>query len=104
MTTDLTPVLNGIIFEFYDDSTHTRFINKTASGIAIAISAKDQANVDRWGIVKAIGPDVHTVKVGEAILIESGYWTASFEADDNKLWKTDEDHVILTADEPQGIY
>jgi co-chaperonin GroES (HSP10) len=102
---NLTPTLNGIIFEFYDDSTSTRFVNRTASGIAIAISAKDQANVDRWGVVKAIGPDVHTVKVGEAILVESGYWTASFETeDDTKYWKTDEDHVILTADEPQGIY
>lgn len=102
--TIIAPVLNGIIFEFYDDSTSTRFVNRTASGIAIAISAKDQANVDRWGIVKAVGPDVHTVKVGEAILIESGYWTASFTDGDQKLWKTDEDHVILTADEPQGIY
>lgn len=100
----LKPVKNGIIFQFYDDSTSTRFINKTESGIAIAISAKDQSNVDRWGVVTDIGPEVKQVKVGEAILVESGFWTTSFEVNGHKYWKTDEDHVILTADEPYGIY
>lgn len=100
----IQPIKDGIIFEFYDDSTSTRFVNKTKSGIAIAISAKDQANVDRWGVVTEIGPDVKTVKVGEAILVESGYWTPSFEVAGRKLWKTDEQHVILTADEPYGVY
>ena len=104
MQTNFEPLTNGIIFEFFDDSTNTRFVNKTSSGIMIAISAKDQANVDRWGIVKQVGPDVKQVKVGEAILVESGYWTPSFEVNGTKLWKTDEDHVLCVSDEAQGIY
>lgn len=102
--TTIQPTTNSIIFSFYDDSTSSRFINKTASGIAIAISAKDQANVDRWGVVTAVGPDVRNIKVGEAILIESGFWTSGFEVEGVKFWKTDENSVILTADEPYGIY
>ena len=98
----IQPLKDGIIFQFYDDSTSSRFVNKTKSGIAIAISAKDQANVDRWGVVTRIGPDVKTVKVGEAILVESGFWTPSFDVNNVKFWKTDEQHVILTADKPYG--
>ena len=100
----IQPLKDGIIFQFYDDSTSTRFVNKTKSGIAIAISAKDQANVDRWGVVTAIGPDVKSAKVREAILVESGFWTPSFDVNGDKFWKTDEQHVILTADKPYGIY
>lgn len=100
----IKPLKNGIIFQFYDDSTSTRFVNKTESGIAIAIAAKDQANVDRWGVVAEVGPDVKHVKLGEAILIESGYWTPSFEVKGVKYWKTDEDHVMCTSDKPHGIY
>ena len=100
----IQPLKDGIIFQFYDDSTSSRFVNKTESGIAIAISAKDQANVDRWGVVTKIGPDVVSIRVGEAILIESGFWTPGFEVNGFKYWKTDEQHVILTADKPHGIY
>ena len=100
----IQPLKDGIIFQFYDDSTSTRFVNKTESGIAIAISANDQANVDRWGVVTEIGPDVKTARVGEAILIESGFWTPSFDVNDVKFWKTAEQHVILTADKPYSIY
>lgn len=100
----IQPLKDGIIFQFYDDSTSSRFVNKTESGIAIAIGAKDQANVDRWGVVTQIGPDVKSVKIGEAILVESGFWTPGFEVKGVKLWKTDERHVILTADKPYGIY
>jgi co-chaperonin GroES (HSP10) len=100
----IQPLEDGIIFQFYDDSTSTRFVNKTKSGIAIAIEAKDQANMDRWGVVTDIGPKVKQVKVGEAILIESGFWTPGFESNGQKFWKTDEQRVLLTADEPYGIY
>lgn len=102
--THLEPLKDGIIFKFYDDATSTRFVNKTASGIAIAISAKDQANVDRWGVVTTIGPDVKQVSVGEAILIESGFWTPGFDLNGERFWKTEEKHVMATADEPYGIY
>lgn len=101
---NIKPLNDGIIFQFYDDSTSTRFVNRTESGIAIAIEAKDQANVDRWGVVVDIGPQVKSVAVGEAILIESGYWTPSFEVKGHKYWKTDEQHVICSADKPYGIY
>ena len=40
---NLQPVNDSIIFQFFDDSTSDRFVNKTNTGLAIAISATDQS-------------------------------------------------------------
>ena len=101
---NLHPLMDGIFFQFYDDSTSTRFINKTGSDIATAISATDQSNKDRWAKVVSIGPKVSQVKIGEWILVESGYWTPAFNINGVKHWKTDETHVMMASDIPYSIY
>ena len=101
---NLQPVNDGIIFQFFDDSTSDRFVNKTNTGLAIAISATDQSNKDRWAKVISVGPDVTQVNVNEWILVESGYWTTSFILNGIKHWKTDESHVLLSSEQPYSIY
>lgn len=104
----LQPLGNAIFFIFEDDTTSTKFVNKAASGILIAAGAGDQSNIPRWGTVIDVGPEVDQVKAGDYILIEPGKWTQGFQDDHMtlglRLWKTDENHVLCTSDEPIPAY
>lgn len=98
----LQPFDNGVFFQFLEDTTNTKFANKSAGGLFISLDSTVQANVPRWGKVTHVGPKVRDVTLGEYILIEAGMWTQSFEVHEgHKLWKTDEEKVLLaTFDRP----
>jgi co-chaperonin GroES (HSP10) len=57
----------------------------------------------RWGQVYAVGPDQHTVKVGQWVCVEHGRWTRGLEIDDESGEKTvrrvDPKDIMLVADE-----
>jgi co-chaperonin GroES (HSP10) len=88
----------------FDGQAGGRFVNTTKSGIITSTTVKDQANVDRWAQVLAVGPDVTLAQPGEWVLVESGYWTEGFEHEGGRAWKTDEEHLILVSEEPHGLY
>lgn len=100
----IQPLTDGIFFKFVEDNTGGRFINSTQSGIIVSSQASDQSNLARWGHVTAIGPNVTDVQVGDYILIESGMWTQGFKANEEYLWKTDENKVLLVSDKPTATY
>jgi co-chaperonin GroES (HSP10) len=104
MTLQIIPVRNNIIFEFVEDSTSTRFVNSTKSGIMISSQDSNQTGIPRWGKITHVGPDVKNVKVGEYALIEPGKWTSSFYVDNHRYWKTDDDQIMCTSDEPTTTY
>jgi co-chaperonin GroES (HSP10) len=98
----IKPLSNAVFFRFTDDAAVTTFSNKTKTGIMIA--GGDQSNIPRWGKVLDIGPEVRDIAVGDNILVEAGMWTAGFEANGKRVWKTDEDKVMLVSDEPFSMY
>lgn len=97
---------NGIIFEFVEDTTNTRFVNSTSSGLIMTSLGETQANTARWGKVLATGPLVDEVVVGDFILIEAGMWTPSVEdlETGSRCWKTDIDKVLAVSPEPYSTY
>ena len=101
---NLRPLLNGIFFQFTEEATPSTFVNTTKSGIMIAQGKGDQSNVPRWGKVTDIGPDVFDVAVDDFVLVEAGKWTVGFERARVRQWKTDQDHVLIVADEPGSAY
>lgn len=104
MTHKIEAIQNNIIFQFVEDVTQTRFVNKAASGILVASGDGNQTVYPRWGKALHVGPDVREVKPGDYIMIEPGKWTFGFIVEDVRYWKTDEDKVICAADEPGTTY
>lgn len=94
----------NILFQFNEDTTSTRFINKAASGIIISAADANQTGVPRWAKVTHIGEEVDEVKVGEWVLLEPGRWTSGFYVDGTRYWKTDVDQVLAISDEPDNTY
>ena len=104
MTHQIQAIQNNIIFQFTENVTQTRFVNNSASGIIISQDDGNQTLYPRWGKALYVGPDVREIKPGDFILMEQGKWTLGFLIDDVRYWKTDEDKVICTADEPGTTY
>lgn len=100
----IEPVRNYVIFTFVEDINNGRFINKTSGQIIIHSDDLAQTTTARWGKVTEIGPRVDAVKIGDFILIEPGKWTTHFYVDGKRFWKTDEDQIMATADEPGSTY
>ena|ERR1035437_1549760 len=97
-------VRNYVIFTFVEDITGDRFVNKTSGPILVTSADTAQTTYPRWGLVTNIGPDVTVISIGEYILIDPGKWTSHFFVDGKRYWKTDEDMVLCTADEPGSTY
>lgn len=97
----LKPLNTGVFFVFADETTHSAFANRTASGIII--KGGPQADVPRWGAVVRVGEDVTEVATGDCVLIEPGMWTTAFETDGLRMWKTDESKIICISDEPEAV-
>ena|ERR1017187_4362137 len=104
MTYQIKAVRKNIIFQFVEDVTQTRFINKADSGFIINSGDGNQTSIARWGKVTHVGPDVSEVKPGDFILIDAGKWTPGFYVNDQRYWKTDEDKVVGVSDEPGSTY
>ena len=104
MTLDINPLRQGVVFQFIEETTTTRFINSTRSGLLVSAQDGQQAQRPRWGKVVAIGPEVKEVKPADYVLIESGMWTTGFYVDGKRFWKTDESKVLGIGDEPTATY
>lgn len=96
----LTPVRNGILFAFYDETTKKGFLDTSEGGIILGRESVDQMmNKARWGKVLAIGPDVkEEISVGDAILIAPLKWTTGFDHDGVRIWKTDDEQILALKD------
>lgn len=57
----------------------------------------------RWGQVYAVGPEQHTVKVGEWVCVEHGRWTRGIDIEDEDgkqtLRRIDPKDIMISADE-----
>lgn len=104
MNTTIIPLRKNIIFKFIEDTTSTRFINSTASGLIVSSQDGQQTNLPRWAEVHAVGPDVTEIKQGDFALIEAGMWTTGFYVDGKRFWKTDEDKVLGVSNSPSTTY
>lgn len=60
----------------------------------------------RWAQVYAVGPEQHTVTVGQWICVAHGRWTRGLEIQDNDGTKTirriDPNDILLVSDEAPG--
>lgn len=102
MKTTVVPLKNNIMFQFLDTAggSKGKFTDRaTASGIVIA-QTDAQQKLPRWGKVVAVGPD-SGVSVGEFILIEALMWSFGTEVDGEKMWKTDDSHVLMVTDDEE---
>lgn len=93
-------VRNYVVFTFVESIIGERFVNDSGGAIVLLSDDKAQTSFPRWGKVTNVGPDVTDISVGEHILIEAGKWTAHFFVDGKRFWKTDDEHVLCTADKP----
>lgn len=100
MPTVVHPINGNIMFRFLDESGggKGKFNDRaTASGIIIAQTDMQQ-KLPRWGEVLAVGPEA-TVKPGDYILVEGLMWTFGTEIDGQKMWKTDEEQIIVVTND-----
>jgi hypothetical protein len=97
-------VRNYVVFTFVEDIYGDRFINSAGGAIILTSDDKSQTTYPRWGKVVNVGPDVTEITPGEYVLIEPGKWTTHFYVDGLRYWKTDEDKILCTADEPGSTY
>lgn len=100
----IEPVRNYVVFTFVEDIVGERFVNDSGGAIVLLSDDKNQTSFPRWGKVIETGPDVSTVSKDEFILIEAGKWTSHFFVEGVRHWKTDEDMILCSADEPGSTY
>jgi co-chaperonin GroES (HSP10) len=104
--TTLRPLHNTILFQFLDETAGARgrFSERTKGSIIIPVLDSAQHKTDRWGKVVSVGPDVDGVAPGEFVLIQALQWTRAAEIDGMKLWKTNDDKVIVVTDDEASTY
>lgn len=97
----LRPLGNTILFKFLDQTAGAagRFSERTNSSIIIPVLQSAQSKTDRWGKVVAVGPKVDGVAEGEFVLIQALQWTRGSVFDDEKIWKTTDDKVIVVTND-----
>lgn len=101
---NVKPFEKNVFFQFVDETTNTKFANKSSGGLVIASTSTVQAEVSRWVKITHIGPSVESVEVGEYALVEKGKWTTAFKLGKERYWKTDEDNLHVASDVPGSSY
>lgn len=93
---ELTPVGNTVLFKFLDETNGKSgmFSERSRSGLIIPKLQSTQKG-ERWAEVLAVGPNAQDVKVGEFILIEPLMWTVGSVYNDQKVWKTNPDKIMV---------
>jgi co-chaperonin GroES (HSP10) len=96
----ILPLRNNVMFQFLDETTGSKGkFNERKLDSGIILPTLDSAQkLPRWGMVIAAGPTAQ-VKVGEYILIQSLMWTYGTEVDGVKMWKTDDEKIIMVTDD-----
>lgn len=100
----IEPIGNNVIVQFVDEIYSERFVNRAASGILLPSVDGNQSQSPRWAKVTHVGPTARELKAGDHVLISAGKWTPGFDFQGQRYWKTDEDQVVGTADEPGTTY
>lgn len=102
----LTPIRNNIIFTFVDDTSGGGFVPASGGVIVIAQQNIANNNTPKWGKVAAIGPDVdENIEVGSYIYVTALMWSAGFEYEKTKYWKTDDTQVlVVSAERPDNSF
>jgi hypothetical protein len=97
---NLIPISNAFLFQFTDTVKDGMLANKNAGKILITeANVAEQGDFARWGLVKAIGPEVTQFSVGDYVLIGPGRWTTRFVWEEEELWKSDESEVLAVGTE-----
>jgi len=91
---EVAPILNQMVFEFIEDTTHGHFNRKGAGGLLIVEGDDKQVEHCRWIRILAIGPDVTDFAVGEIVLCEKLRWTNRFRLTDRDYWITSDTEII----------
>jgi co-chaperonin GroES (HSP10) len=96
----LTAIKNSILFQFLDKTSGPQgaFSERTRSGLIIPKLTSTQKG-ERWGKVVAVGSDVDGVQVGEYILIEALMWTHGVDYENEKVWRTTDEKVLMVTDD-----
>ena len=110
MSTTLQPARVGKIRALRDSVivTAMQFKGRTlSSGIILpADDGKADGIRPRWGQIYAVGPEQHTVSVGQWICVAHGRWTRGIEISDHEGIKTirkiDPRDILLVSDQNPG--
>lgn len=104
--TKLRALGSTILFTFLDDTggAKGRFSERTKGQIIIPVLDSAQHKTARWGKVVSVGPNVVGVSPGEFILIQALQWTRAAEFDGEKIWKTNDEQVIVVTDNEELTY
>lgn len=104
--TKLRALGSNILFTFLDDTAGAkgRFAERTKGQIIIPVLDSAQHKTDRWGKVVSVGPNVYGVSPGEFILIKALQWTRSGEYEGQKIWKTNDEQVIVVTDDEDSTF
>lgn len=103
--TKLKALGSSIIFQFTNETSGGRFIEKSSGRIILTNQNLDeQGKYARWGKVVSIGPDVKDVLVGQFILIEPLQWTTKLVFEGAPYWRTAEEKVMAISDTDQFTF
>lgn len=104
--TTLRPLRSTVLFQFLDDTggAKGRFSERTKGQIIIPVLDSAQHKTDRWGKVVSVGPDVFGVAPGEFILVKALQWTRAAEIDGMKIWKTNDEQIIVVTDDEDATF
>lgn len=88
----LRAIRNHVIFQFVEGFYNGAFQRASASGIILPGTTDDSIRGMRWGKIVTVGPlcSDYIRTPGCEILIEPLKWTAFFEFEGEKYWRTDE--------------
>ena len=99
----LTPLGDKIFFVFADEIISDHFQVETKSGLIIKETALDVGTKDRWGLITNVGKDVTEVKIGQYVLIEKLKWTNAIRMNEQKIWMTNQNHILAVSDTKPNI-
>lgn len=94
-------ILDHVVFQFEDGVHNGQFTEQKIGSLIMAGMGKNHVRdgeLSRWAIIRGIGKDVTSVKVGERVFIDKHRWTNGFKVGDETFWRTNE-KSILAVDE-----
>lgn len=100
----LQPIRDAVIV------TDMEFDERLSTGGIVLLNdnGKSTGIRPRWGCVYAVGPEQHSVRIGEWVCVEHGRWTRGIDIEDEDgkhiLRRVDPKDIMMTADErPEDV-
>ncbi len=97
MSETVSAILDHVVFQFEDGVHGGQFTETQIGSIVLAGMGKNHvkdSELSRWAIVKAIGKDVTSVKIGQRIFVEKHRWTSSFKVGEETYWRTNQQSIL----------